>query len=166
MTRVALAIIGAALCLTAECGPARATTTEDAIAIACGPGHVHLAPMVDAAARRYMLDRVTLVALMYVESRCQTHAVSRRGAIGLLQVLPRSPAANRRTSAQLRDPAENIPTGARWLSLMTVWCGGLPAGLGAYNSGSCTKSRRFARHVLSVANRIWRELARRREVRS
>jgi len=167
MTRtILLATIGALGCLTNWCGPARAsTTTEAALAVAC-PGHEDLAPHVDAAARRYMLHPVNIVALMHVESRCQAHAVSRCGAIGLLQVLPYGPAANGLPRARLRDPRTNIETGARWLSMMTTWCGGLREGLGAYNSGKCHRSKGFARRVLATERRIWLEMARRREMRT
>jgi len=160
---IALALAWATLLY---CVPAHATTTEDAIAIACGPGHAELAPIIDAAARRQLEHPVTLVALMAVESHCRADAVSRKGAVGLLQVLPYGPAANGHTLAELRDPAVNIATGARWLGLMTLWAGGLPGGLGCYNTGKRGHGARFAKHVLTVANRICRELARRHEPRS
>ena len=143
--------------------PAHANeSTAAALDLLC-PGHQDLREPVDAAARRHLLHPVLIVSLMHVESRCRAGAVSSKGALGLLQVLPRGPAANGRTRAQLLDPRENIATGSRWLAMLTVWCGGLPAGLGAYNSGSCTKSHRFARHVLAVVARVWRELRMTRE---
>ena len=101
---------------------------------------------------------------MSVESRCHADAVSRKGARGLMQI--RGVAAAGLTVAERHDPAKNIEAGAKWLAGLVVWCHGLPAGLGAYNSGSCTKSRRFARHVLAVAARIWKALDRRWEPRS
>ena len=155
MTR-ALPLIALLLAL-----PARAeTTTERAIAVLCGPGHAHLAPMVEASSRRHLLHPVTVVALMHVESRCQAHAVSRCGAIGLLQVLPYGPAANGMPRARLRDPRTNIETGTRWLAEMVTWCGGLRAGLGAYNTGRCDKGKGFARWVLATVRQAWREMRR------
>lgn len=162
--RLFLFTLGLAACLT-HCGPARAGTTADALAIVC-PGHEDLAPFVDAAARRQLEHPVTIVALMAVESRCRAGAVSRKGALGLLQVLPYGPAANGHTRAELRDPAINLATGSRWLAMMSVWTGSLPAGLGAYNTGKKGHGKRFARHVLAVAGRIWRALDRRWEPRS
>ena len=148
MTRAILfAILGAALCLT-HCAPARAGGAERALLALC-PTRLDLAPQIEAQARRHMLHPVLVVSLMHVESRCKAEAVSRRGAIGLLQVMPYGPAANGLTRAQLRDPATNIKAGCRWLSMLALWCNGLPAGIGAYNSGSCHKSKGFARHVLA-----------------
>jgi soluble lytic murein transglycosylase-like protein len=148
-------------------GPARAaTTTELALESLCGPAAVKHAQQVDAAARRYLLHPVHLVALMAVESHCQAHAVSRRGAIGLMQVMPYGPAANGLPRARLRDPRANIETGVRWLAMMTTWCGSLPAGIGAYNTGRCDRGKRFSRLVVSTVARVWREIERRREPRS
>jgi soluble lytic murein transglycosylase-like protein len=163
MTGTVLRILALAIAALLYCVQARASTTSDAIELVC-PGHAELAPFVEAAARRQLEHPVLLVALMAVESHCRADAVSRKGARGLLQI--RGVAAAGLTVAERHDPAKNIEAGSRWLASLVVWCGSLPAGLGAYNSGSCTKSRRFARHVLAVAAKIWRELARRQDPRS
>lgn len=163
--RLAFFTIGVAICLSHCSGPARAGTVEDALSIVC-PGNEDLAPLVQAAALRQLEHPVLIVALMSVESHCRADAVSRKGAIGLLQVLPYGPAANGHTRAELRDPAINLATGARWLAMMQLWAGSLPAGLGAYNTGKKGHGKRFARHVLAVAGKIWRELARRQDPRS
>jgi soluble lytic murein transglycosylase-like protein len=148
--RLFIALVGAAICLSATCGPARADTRA-LLAVAC-PGHGDLAPHVDAAARRYMQRPVVLVALMSVESHCRADAVSRKGARGLMQIL--GVAASGMTIEERHDPANNIAAGTRWLAMLEVWCGGLPAGLGAYNSGSCHKSRGFARRILATVAKI------------
>lgn len=148
-------------------GPARAeSTTALALRALCGPGAVGLAGHVDEAGRRYLLHPVTVVGLMSVESHCRPQAVSRCGAIGLMQVLPYGPAANGRTKAQLRDPRENIATGTKWLAAMITWCGGLSTGLGAYNSGHCHRSKGFARKVLRAIARAWTGIQKRKEPRT
>jgi hypothetical protein len=102
---------------------------------------------------------------MRVESHCRNDVVSRKGAVCEMQLL--GVARNGHTRAELQgDSRLCIATGARWLGLMELWAGSLAGGLRAYNTGKRGHGARFARHVLAVANRIWKELARRREVRS
>jgi len=138
---------------------AHATTTERALLAACGPAAVRLAPHVDRAARRHLTHPVLLVAVMRVEEhRCRMDRVSSRGARCVMQVL--GVARNGHTNVELADPATCIETGTRWLDLMTTWCAGKRAGLGAYGSGHCDRGRRYARKVLRTEHRIWRALAR------
>jgi soluble lytic murein transglycosylase-like protein len=149
-----LLLAGLALCLTHTCGPARAdTTTERALRVVC-PERVAWAPLFDRVARRYLHHPVHLVALVWRESRCNPKAVSRAGARGLGQLLGR--ARNGLTNAQLHNPELNLMASARWLAMMEVWCGGMLAGLGAYNTGKCRKGRRYARWVLRAERRIWK----------
>ena len=143
---------------------AHGSTTATAIELACGPGHGGLAEHVDAAARRYLLHPVLLVAVMANESRCHAGAIGKHHDTGLMQV--RGRARNGLSRRALLDPRTNLDTGARWLALMTVWCGSTARGLGAYNSGKCHGSKGYARKVLATVRRIWRELERRQEARS
>lgn len=161
MTRLTLFAAGVALCLSHCSGPARASTTELALDVAC-PGHRDLAPLVDAAARRQMQHPVLLVALMRKESHCRADAVSRKGAVCEMQLL--GVARNGHTRAELQgDSRLCIETGARWLGRMQVWAGSRVGGLGAYNTGKRGRGMRFARHVLAVEARIWREMRRAQE---
>jgi soluble lytic murein transglycosylase-like protein len=161
MTRVALIATGIALCVTNCIGPAAAGTTEEAISISCGRGHADLAPLVEAAARRHLVDRVVIVALIAHESRCDTFAVGRHDDRGLGQL--RGVARAGLTRRDAHDPAKNLNATAKWLAAMTTWCGSLPSGLGAYNTGKCGKGRGYARKVLATVRRIWTEMAKRRE---
>jgi hypothetical protein len=138
--------------------PARAsTTTELALSVAC-PGHLDLAPHVDAASRRYMVDRVTLVALMAVESGCRMDKVGTHGEVCATQL--HGVARNGYSRRALRsDPALCVSTGARWLSLRMVDCCALGAlSIGGYNAKECRHGKRYARRVLRAAARIWRVL--------
>jgi hypothetical protein len=141
------------------CVPSRpvnaATTTERALSVAC-PGHEHLAPIVDAAARRQLLHPLSLVAVMRVESHCRMSAIGAAGERCAFQV--RGVARNGRTNAELTDPKACIETGARWLALMATWCGSLAGGLGAYNSGKCGNGKRYARKVLATVEWMRREI--------
>jgi soluble lytic murein transglycosylase-like protein len=143
--------------------PARAGAVADALDIAC-PGHADLAPLVEAAARRHLVDRVVIVALIAHESRCDTFAVGRQDDRGLGQL--RGVARAGLTRRDAHDPAKNLNATARWLAAMTTWCGSLPAGLGAYNTGRCGKGKGYARRVLATVARIWTELRRRAEPRT
>jgi len=154
---LALAWAGLLICVPARPGNA-ATTTEKALTALC-PGKEHLAPHVDAAARRYLLPRVLLVAVMRVESHCRMEAVGAAKERCAFQV--RGVARNGRSDVELADPATCIDTGARWLSLMVTWAGGLGEGIGAYNTGKLGNGRgKYARKVLAMVARACRAIER------
>ena len=71
-----------------------------------------LAKRVLVSAERWRLDATMLVAIVTVESRWHTHAVSRAGAIGLGQLMPGT-AAN--LGVNPHDPAQNLSGAARYL---------------------------------------------------
>lgn len=72
-----------------------------------------LARRVLVNAERWRLDANMLVAIVTVESRWHTHAVSRAGAIGLGQLMPGTAA---HLGVNPRNPAENLSGAARYLS--------------------------------------------------
>jgi soluble lytic murein transglycosylase-like protein len=72
-----------------------------------------LARRVLVNAERWRLDANMLVAIVTVESRWHTHAVSRAGAIGLGQLMPRTAA---HLGVNPRDAGENLSGAARYLS--------------------------------------------------
>jgi soluble lytic murein transglycosylase-like protein len=63
-------------------------------------------------AERWRLDANMLVAVVTVESRWHTHAISRAGAIGLGQLMPGTAAL---LGVNPRDPAQNLSGAARYL---------------------------------------------------
>jgi soluble lytic murein transglycosylase-like protein len=78
-----------------------------------------LARRVLVNAERWRIDANMLVAVVSVESRWHTHAVSSAGAIGLGQLMPGTAA---RLGVNPRNPAENISGAARYLSgLMRIF---------------------------------------------
>lgn len=140
--------------LTHTCGPARAeTTTERALRVLCGERAVHLAQHVDEAARRYLHHPVTLVAVMRKESHCKQNAMGKANDTGLMQL--RGVARNGHSRAELlADARLNILTGARWLAMAEVWCGGdLLCALGVYNTGKRGKGNGYARRVWALVMR-------------
>jgi soluble lytic murein transglycosylase-like protein len=71
-----------------------------------------LARRVLVNAERWRLDANMLVAIVTVESRWHTHAVSRAGAIGLGQLMPHTAAL---LGVNPRDPVQNLSGAARYL---------------------------------------------------
>jgi soluble lytic murein transglycosylase len=95
------------------------------------------------AARRYGLDPNVLLAVMRVESAYQKHIVSYAGAVGLMQIMPRtgeliahSLGHDDFTPADLLDPRLNLEFAAWYLSsLIHRFDGRLPLAIAAYNGG-------------------------------
>ena len=154
-----LALVLAALLYVVA--PAHAETTTSAALNAACPGHRDLAGPVDSAARRYLLHPLVLVAVMAHESGCDMRAVGAAGEVCAFQL--RGAARNGHSSRALaRDAALCVATGARWLALREVECGGLLLGLSGYNSRTCEGGKRYARAVLARLGRLWDALAARR----
>lgn len=95
---------------------------------------VPYAGFVEAAADRYNLPAPLIQAVIAVESACDTYAVSRTGAMGLMQLMPDT--AKRFGIENPFDPEENIRGGAQYLSLlMKLFNDDLSLVLAAYNAG-------------------------------
>jgi soluble lytic murein transglycosylase-like protein len=92
-----------------------------------------LARRVLVNAERWRLDANMLVAIVTVESRWHTHAVSRAGAIGLGQLMPGTAAL---LGVNPRDPAQNLSGAARYLrGLMQRFGRHYDLIFAAYNAG-------------------------------
>ncbi len=100
-------------------------------------------PHMQAAANKYLLDVELLQALIAAESGFNATAISPKGALGLMQLIPETAArygvqGDRRTSQQqkLFDPHTNIHAGSHYLrDLLTLFKGQLDLALAAYNAG-------------------------------
>jgi len=91
-------------------------------------------PLVEQAAREHGVDRALLQAVITAESGYDPYAISRKGAVGLMQLMPET--ARRYGVRNLYDPAENIQGGAKYLrELMTRFNNDLALALAAYNAG-------------------------------
>lgn len=91
-------------------------------------------PLVEQAAREHRLDQALLHAVITVESGYDPQAVSHRGAVGLMQLMPQT--ARRYGVRNLYDPAQNIRGGARYLrDLLGKFNNDLTLALAAYNAG-------------------------------
>jgi len=134
----------------------RATITAVAAALGdmgtaggfAGPDFIETLPrayewLVVPAAKRYGLDPNLLLAVMRVESAYQKHIVSYAGAVGLMQIMPRTGqliahalGQHDFTPADLLDPRVNLEFAAWYLaSLLERFDGHLPLAIAAYNGG-------------------------------
>lgn len=86
------------------------------------------------AAERYRLPTALLHAVITAESWYDPNAVSRAGAVGLMQLMPGT--AERYGVANRRDPAANIDGGSRYLrDLLAMFDNNLTLALAGYNAG-------------------------------
>jgi hypothetical protein len=92
------------------------------------------ANLIHAAAQKHGLDEDLIVRVIAMESNFNPRAVSRRQALGLMQLLPQT--AAHYSVADIFDPAQNIDAGAHYLKdLLTRYRGNLTLALAAYNAG-------------------------------
>lgn len=98
-------------------------------------------PIIIRVARNHNMDPALIKAVIKVESQYDPNAVSRRGAKGLMQLMPRT--AKAMGIRDLFDPEHNIRGGTRYLKkLLSSFDGEVKLALAAYNAG-CTKVRQY-----------------------
>jgi soluble lytic murein transglycosylase-like protein len=89
--------------------------------------------LADAAADKYDLPRQLVRSVMDAESGFQPQAVSPKGAIGLMQLMPQTA---RELGVDPYDPAQNVEAGVRYLrDLLDRYDWRLWHALAAYNAG-------------------------------
>lgn len=88
---------------------------------------------ISTAANAYALDPKLVEAVAWRESRFHTGALSAKGAIGVMQLMPDTA---RDLGVDPRDPAQNIRGGALYLRrMMSAFGGDVRLALAAYNAG-------------------------------
>lgn len=93
-------------------------------------------PLIDALADEHGLDPVLVCALIAVESDYDPRAVSPKGAVGLMQVMPETGADYGVTDVErLFDPEINLRTGMRHLKRLLEKYGAIGPAVMAYNAG-------------------------------
>ena len=89
-----------------------------------------------AAAKAHGLDSALVHAIILAESNYRTNAVSPKGAVGLMQVMPETGARYGVKRSTLAKPDTNIGAGTRYLAeLLDLFEGNLELALAAYNAG-------------------------------
>ena len=107
------------------------------------PGYQKLGVHLREASRTHGVDYALLQALIATESGFDSQAVSPKGAVGLMQLMPDTArrygvASDAKTSVEkkLTDPGTNIKAGTRYLRyLIDLFPGRLELALAAYNAG-------------------------------
>jgi hypothetical protein len=101
------------------------------------PGRSELKPLIESAAKRHGVELALVKAVISAESAYDAHAVSRAGAIGLMQLMPQTAADyGVGNSGALFDPAVNLETGVRHLKrLLSKYKNDYGRVIMAYNAG-------------------------------
>jgi soluble lytic murein transglycosylase-like protein len=107
------------------------------------PNVKRYSPLIVRYAKTHALDPALVKAMIAVESAFDPNAISPKGAVGLMQILPDTGARygladdRRRTIAQqLVDPTINIRIGVRYLrDLLAMFEDDVTLALAAYNAG-------------------------------
>ena len=93
-----------------------------------------LQPLIQHAAAESQLRPALVHAVVRAESAYRTDAVSSKGAVGLMQLMPAT--AERYDVDDRRDPAQNLRGGTQYLrDLLVMFDNDLQLALAAYNAG-------------------------------
>jgi hypothetical protein len=107
--------------------------------------HSHYARQIQAAAMANKVDAALIRAVIAVESGFNPSAVSKGGAVGLMQLMPET--ARRYKVTDRHDPGQNIHGGAQYLrDLLRMFNNDLHLTIAAYNAGE--------QAVMKYGNRI------------
>jgi soluble lytic murein transglycosylase-like protein len=100
--------------------------------------------VINDAAYRHRVDPALVKAVINTESAWNPRAISRKGALGLMQLIPST--AQRFGVANAFDPAQNIEGGTTYLrTLLDRYNGDLTKSLAAYNAGE---------HIVDLKNGV------------
>lgn len=107
------------------------------------PGYKSIKHHLRAASEQQAVDYELLQALIATESGFDAQAVSPKGAVGLMQLMPATASrfgvradAKRSLEQKLADPAVNVPAGTRYLRyLLDLFPDRMDLALAAYNAG-------------------------------
>jgi soluble lytic murein transglycosylase-like protein len=101
--------------------------------------------IIRGAAKAATIQPALVRAVIVVESGFNPHAVSKKGAVGLMQLRPET--ARRYGVTDIYDPEQNVRAGARYLSdLIARFGSNVELALAAYNAGEKAVER-YGRHI-------------------
>jgi soluble lytic murein transglycosylase-like protein len=113
--------------------------------------------LVREAAERHSVDPALIRAVIETESNWNAGAISRKGAVGLMQLIPTT--AQRFGVNDLYSPQQNVDAGVRYLkTLLERYNGNLELALAAYNAGEGAVDRAHGipryRETLNYVQRV------------
>jgi soluble lytic murein transglycosylase-like protein len=116
-------------------GPAKLRASEDWLASRMQKAS-GFDELIASSAREFSVDPKLVKSVMLVESGFNPAAISRKGARGLMQLMPATAAEHGVDLSDIHDPQRNIAAGTRHLSRLLDYYGGdLVKSLAAYNAG-------------------------------
>jgi soluble lytic murein transglycosylase len=129
------------------------------ISASSGQSDGNFDPIIQQKSRKYNVEPSIIRALISAESNWDVHAISDKGAIGLMQLMPAT--AEDMEIKNPFDPEQNIEGGTRYLRmLLDRFNGSMELAVAAYNAGpaaversggipSFSETRKFVRNVIS-----------------
>lgn len=163
-------LVAAILVAALSGGAAQATTASPELEVP-PPGKLSAAnkrslkPLIDGIAKQRGVDADLVHAVIAAESGYNPKAVSPKGAIGLMQVMPATAADYGVASVDdLFDPKTNVDVGTRHLKRLLGKYGSIRQAVAAYNAGEGALERNNAaiaypetrRYQVHVFNNYWR----------
>jgi soluble lytic murein transglycosylase-like protein len=127
-----------------------AIATEKTVAVInASPAYQAVHGSLSSASQSYGVDYDLIKAVVATESAFNSKAVSPKGAVGLMQIMPTTaqrygvqPDRGATISTKLTDPDLNIQTGTRYLAdLLRLFGGQTELALAAYNAGEGAVAR-------------------------
>lgn len=110
------------------------TTNNFRLYLKEGGGKLTVNDVIQRYANFYRLEEALVHAVIKVESNFNPSAVSRKGALGMMQLIPKTAQMLKVTDPL--DPEDNIRGGSRYLRMMLdQFKGDLDLALAAYNAG-------------------------------
>lgn len=88
-----------------------------------------------AASEEYGVEQAVIYSVINIESHFNKNAVSSKGAVGLMQVLPSTAQEVAGQDVDLTLPAQNIAAGTKYISKLIIKFDDLNTALCAYNAG-------------------------------
>jgi soluble lytic murein transglycosylase-like protein len=132
--------VGQKVVSAAVVAPRAVTPTEVSPASPVPSAAEGIDAVVESAAARNQLPPQLIHSVIRVESNYNPHAVSSKGALGLMQLIPAT--ARRFGVSDVFDPADNIQGGARYLKyLLDLFHNDYRLALAAYNAGEAAVAR-------------------------
>jgi soluble lytic murein transglycosylase-like protein len=97
-------------------------------------GTSHYDSLISEFSKKYQVDFALIKAMIHAESGFNPYAISRKGAKGLMQLMPET--ASRMNVSNIFNPKENIEGGVRYFKyLLSLFNNDIRLSLAAYNAG-------------------------------